>query len=83
LNIFVEFTLQGGSKMRLFSSLIVLIGSADVAGAHSLGSGYSLADQLTHQVVGLHHLPMTIFLIAAGVILLRAGYRKAATQNKK
>ena len=69
--------------MRLISSLIVLIGTANVAGAHSLDRAYSLVDQLTHQVLGSHHLPMTVFLIVVGLLVLRISFRKAAIHNKK
>ena len=69
--------------MRLISSLIVLIGTANVAAAHSLDGKYGLADQLTHQVLGSHHLPVTLILIVAGLVVLRVAYRKAAAQNKK
>jgi hypothetical protein len=69
--------------MKLISSLIVFIGTADVAGAHGLESDASLADQLSHQVLGLHHLPVTVILIVAGLIMLRVVHWKAGAQKNK
>ena len=69
--------------MKLISGLIIFIGTAEVAGAHGLDCNAGLADQLSHQVLGLHHLPVTVILIAAGLIMLRIAYGKAAAQKDK
>lgn len=56
---------------KLMTSLILLTGSANVTLAHSLPGDEGLMNQLDHQLLGLHHLPLTLLAIAAGVMLLR------------
>lgn len=59
----------------IFHTLLMLSVSA-TAGAHTLPGDGSLAAQLGHQLLALHHLPATALLIAAGVFLARglSGY---------
>jgi len=57
--------------MRLLLSLILFAGVSRMATAHTLGSEDGVIVQLWHQILGLHHLPLTVLLIVAGVILLR------------
>jgi len=56
---------------RLITSLILLAGSTGIAGAHTLAVEDGLLGQLDHQLLGLHHLPLTVLLIVIGVMLLR------------
>jgi hypothetical protein len=49
---------------------IVLVVSAS-ADAHTLAADESIALQLGHQVLGLHHLPLTALLIVGGILLAR------------
>ena len=56
---------------QLITSLILLAGSTGIAGAHTLAGDEGLVTQLDHQLLGLHHLPLTVLLIVIGVILFR------------
>jgi len=63
--------------MRLFLSLLLLAGVSPIASAHTLGSEDGILVQLWHQLLGLHHFPLTALLIVAGILLLR-NWRKAS-----
>ena len=63
--------------MRLFLSLLLLAGVSRIASAHTLGSEDGILVQLWHQLLGLHHFPLTALLIVAGILLLR-NWRKAS-----
>jgi len=54
--------------MRLITSLLLLTGFAGPAIAHT-GEGAVLT-ALSHQVLGLHHLPFSIFLIVIAVFAI-------------
>ena len=56
---------------RLFTGLILLTGSISLANAHTLPGDEGLVTQLDHQLLGLHHLPLTLLLIAGGILLFR------------
>jgi len=45
------------------------------AHAHTLGADEQLPLRLGHQLLGLHHLPLTLLLLIAGIVLIRE-YRK-------
>jgi hypothetical protein len=53
---------------RLFTFL-TLAGFAGVANAHVLDGHSSIFDQLAHQLVGIHHLPV-LLIIALGAWLV-------------
>lgn len=55
--------------MRMITSLLLMMGFAGTAMAHT-GDGVLLTT-LTHQVIGLHHLPISILLIVAAVFAFR------------
>lgn len=56
--------------MRLILSLILTMGIADTTLAHT-GDGLTVA-ALSHQLVGLHHLPLTVLLFTAtGYLVVR------------
>ena len=67
--------------MRLISGLLILFGAAEFVAAHSLDGDHGLAEQVGHQLIGFHHLPFTILLIAAGLVALRVLYGKTASRN--
>jgi hypothetical protein len=56
---------------RIATGLILLTGLAGTAGAHTLAGDEGLLLQLDHQLLGLHHVPLTILLVVVGVILFR------------
>lgn len=55
--------------MRMITSLLLMTGFAGTAMAHT-GDGVLLAT-LSHQVVGLHHLPVSILLVVVAVFVFR------------
>jgi hypothetical protein len=57
--------------MRLLTTLILAIGTSGIAAAHALDGDDALLVQLYHQVLGSHHVPLTVLLITAGIVLLR------------
>jgi len=65
--------------MRLLLTLILIAGSSGIALAHTLDDKDGLVTQLYHQVLGSHHLPLTMLLIVGGIVLLRR-WQKARRQ---
>jgi hypothetical protein len=65
--------------MRLLTTLILAVGASGIAAAHTLDDKDGLVTQLYHQVLGSHHLSLTILLIIGGIVLLRR-WRKARRQ---
>ncbi len=59
-------------------SLLAVTGivAAGVAGAHPLGPEQSLLDQLGHQLIGAHHLPLLLIAVVAVVAVGRLLRRK-------
>ena len=55
---------------------VMIVATAGVAAAHPLGSEQSLLDQLGHQVLGAHHLPLLLVLIVAGAFAVRGLLRR-------
>ena len=51
------------------TSLVLSAGLAGVANAHTLGPDAGVPRQLWHELLGWHHLPFTLLLVAIGVIL--------------
>jgi hypothetical protein len=60
---------------RLIALLTVSAGSAS---AHTLDAGQGLASQLGHELLGAHHLPLTLLLVVAGL----AAYRSIRARRK-
>lgn len=60
---------------RIVTALILLAGLAGIASAHTLAVDEGLLLRLDHQLLGWHHLPLTILLVVAGVWLFRRWYR--------
>ena len=60
--------------MRSLLALVVL-GAAGIAAAHPLGPEQGLLDQLGHQLLGSHHLPL-LLIIVAGLLAARGLLRR-------
>jgi hypothetical protein len=67
--------------MRHIFGLFIIFGAVDIAVAHSLSDDHGIAEQVGHQLAGIHHLPLTILLIAAGFVVLMNLYRKSEGRN--
>lgn len=50
---------------------VILLGTAGLAGAHSLGAERGIFEQLGHQLLGGHHLPLLLLVAVACVFALR------------
>ena len=65
-----KFARSKQEMWRLTVSLLFVAGFAGVAGAHTLSTDEGLLPQLHHQVLGLHHLPLTAILIVSGIVIM-------------
>ena len=65
--------------MRLLLTIFLIAGTSGIAAAHTLDSKDGLLTQLYHQLLGSHHVPLTVLLIVAGIALLRR-WQKARRQ---
>ena len=57
---------------KLISALILLAGIPVVASAHTLAGDEGLIAKFQHELLGGHHLPLTILLIVVGVVAYRS-----------
>ncbi len=57
--------------MKKILGLFFLAGMTRVADAHTVAADDGLIGSLLHQILGLHHLPLTLLLIAGGILLFR------------
>ena len=57
--------------------LVLTILAAPVAQAHTLDSAAGVLTALGHQLLGWHHLPLTLLVIAIGVAWFRSRRKKA------
>lgn len=57
--------------MRILQTSILFFTGIEAALAHTLPEDHSLADQLTHQVIGAHHIPLLVLIVTAGFVLYR------------
>ena len=57
---------------KLISGLTLFAGLPVVASAHTLAGDEGLIGQLEHQLLGSHHLPLTILLVVVGVVAYRS-----------
>jgi hypothetical protein len=57
--------------MRLLLTIFLITGTSGIAAAHTLDSKDGLLTQLYHQLLGSHHLPLTVLFIVAGIVFLR------------
>ena len=65
--------------MRQLLALTLIPGFSGIAAAHTLDDKDGLVTQLYHQVLGSHHMPLTLLLIVGGIVLMRQ-WRKARRQ---
>jgi len=63
--------------MRKYPTLFLLMALMPVASAHTSASEDGLASQLLHQLLGLHHMPVTALIVVGGIFALRAWYKKS------
>ncbi len=68
--------------MRLISMSFVLLAVSATANAHTLAADESFPLQLGHQILGLHHLPLTALLLIGGIVLVRH-VKKSVTFDEK
>ena len=57
--------------MRLIPISILLLAISAAADAHTLAADESMPLQLGHQILGLHHLPLTALLVVGGILIIR------------
>ena len=50
---------------------VILLGTAGLAGAHTLGAESGIFDQLGHQLLGAHHLPLLLLVAVVCVFAVR------------
>lgn len=62
--------------MRALLVVFLLSGAAGLAGAHTLGAEQGLFDQLGHQFLSPHHLPLMLLVVLGCAIALRGRYRR-------
>ena len=61
--------------MKRIIALTIL--AAPAAQAHTLDPAGGLFAALGHELLGMHHLPLTLLLVVAGVVLFRSSKKKA------
>ena len=64
--------------MQRLAALCMLIATPGMAGAHETAGDASIVERLGHEIFGLHHLPVSIILVVACVLLYRMRARKAS-----
>jgi hypothetical protein len=62
--------------MKQILSLFLFASMTSVANAHALAADDGLAARLLHQLLGLHHFPITAMLIVGGIVVLGLRYRR-------
>ena len=63
---------------KLISGLTLFAGLPVVASAHTLAGDEGLITQLQHELLGAHHLPLTILIVVVGVL----AFRKLRSRNR-
>jgi len=64
--------------MKKYLTLFVLLAMAPVASAHTAPSEDGLVSQLVHQLLGWHHLPLTLLILVVGLLALRVWHKKSS-----
>ena len=64
--------------MKSLLASLPIAGFAGVANAHVLEESRSLLDQVSHQLLGLHHLPMVLVIALVVWLALRAKRRDSS-----
>ena len=54
-----------------------------IASAHTLSAEEGLHSQLNHQLLGLHHFPMTAILILAAIVVVWKYLQNCARPNNR
>lgn len=67
--------------MRRLAGLFMLIGIPATASAHEVAGDASVLQRIGHEFVGLHHLPVTITLVVACILLYRMHSGKASRRQ--
>jgi hypothetical protein len=57
--------------VRLLTTIVSTAGFSGIAVAHSLADGEDQLARLTHELFGLHHLPVLMMLLVAWLLFLR------------
>jgi hypothetical protein len=52
--------------------------AAPVAQAHTLDPAGGVFTALVHELLGWHHLPLTLLLVVAGIVLFRAWKKRTS-----
>lgn len=66
--------------MRQLAGLLLFIAFVGTAGAHEVAGDAGILERLGHEVLGLHHLPVTVILV--GVIFTLYRMRRKASQTR-
>ena len=65
---------------RFLTGAILAAGIPGIAAAHTLSDSEGVIAQLWHELLGWHHLPLTLLLVVVGVVAWVA-YRSARRQE--
>ncbi len=68
--------------MRLIPISFILLAVSAAADAHTLAADEGISLQLGHQILSLHHLPLTALLLIGGIFLVRH-VKKSVTFDEK
>lgn len=64
--------------MRQLAGLFLLIAFVGTAGAHEIAGDAGTLERLGHEVIGLHHLPVTVILVGTIFALYRMRKRRVS-----
>ena len=64
--------------MKSLLAFLPIAGFSGVANAHVLEESRSLLDQVSHQLLGVHHLPMVLVIALVVWLALRANRRDSS-----
>jgi len=66
--------------MRQQAGLLLLIAFMGTAGAHELAGDAGILERLWHEIIGLHHLPVTVILVSVLFALYLLRKKASRTQ---
>lgn len=69
--------------MRPFIAVALLLAAPMASVAHVPGGEQTLAETMSHQLIGPHHLPMTILLVALVWLVARSQADKSVGERAK
>ena len=58
--------------MRKLIGTCLILAYSGSAGAHTLPETFGVVAQFGHQLLGSHHMPLVLLLLAVGLLVLRA-----------